>query len=148
MGLFGRSENKQQKSEIVEDGKMLLRKEELDIGKSRVQTGEVTLSKEIVQEQKVVDVPVTHEEVIIERRAVNNEPSDSTVTAEGVIHIPVSKEEVHVDKHTVVTGEVSAYKHAVEETQRVDEALKREEVRVNTKGDPNIIADKGDGHLH
>lgn len=61
------------KGKVVENEKLNLRKEELDIDKKRVQKGEVEISKEIVEEQKVVDVPVTHEEVVIERRALGNE---------------------------------------------------------------------------
>lgn len=148
MGLFGRPEDKNDKEKIAKDGKLQLRREELDISKDRVPTGEVTLSKEIVEEQKVVDVPVTHEEVVIERRALNNERSDEPVTGEGTIHIPVSKEQVHVDKHTVLTGEVSAYKRAVDETEHVDETLKREEARMEKHGDPNIVSDKADRRLH
>ena len=133
-------------SEIVEDGTLRLRKEELDIAKDRVQTGEVNLRKEIVEEVKSVNVPVTHEEVVIERRAVN-EPSDSPVGVEESIHIPVSEERVEIGKHTVVTGEVTAYKRAVEETEQVEETLKREEARLDVEGDPNIISQE-DFHSH
>lgn len=41
----------------VEDGKLFLQKEELDIAKDRVQTGEVNLRKEIIEEQQTVDIP-------------------------------------------------------------------------------------------
>jgi uncharacterized protein (TIGR02271 family) len=44
-----------------------------------------------------------------------------------------------VDKHTVVTGEISAHKREVEETRRVNEKLKREEARINTDGNANIV---------
>lgn len=133
--------DKIQDSEIVEDGKLRLRKEELDIAKDRVRTGEVNLRKEIVEEQKTVNVPVTHEEVVIERRAVN-EPSDTPVGVEETIHIPVSEERIEVGKHTVVTGEVAAYKRAVEETEQVEETLKREEARLDVEGDPNIVSEE------
>lgn len=125
----------------VADGKLRLRKEELDINKNKEQTGEVTLSKEIVEEQKTVDVPVIHEEVIIERRTLDNEPSDSPIGAEEPIRIPVNKEKVEVGKHTIITGEVSAHKREVEETQHIEQTLKREEARVNKTGDP-VIADQ------
>ena len=146
MGLFGRSEDKNE-TEIAEDAKLRLHKEELDISKDRVQTGAVNLSKEVVEEQKAVNVPVTHEEVIIERTALNNEVSDEPISAEETIHIPVSKEQLEVGKHTVLTGEVSAHKHNVEEMEQVDETLKREEARVDVDGEPNIVADESDNHL-
>lgn len=129
----------QDNKETVEDAKLRLRKEELDISKDRVETGAVSLNKEIVEEQKAVDVPVTHEEVIIERKAIDNEPSDTPIGDEETIHIPVSEERVEVGKHTVITGEVMAHKQEVEDTEHVEETLKREEARVETDGDPNIV---------
>lgn len=139
---MGFLDNEKDQTEMVEDGKLLLHEEELDIAKDRVRTGEVKLSKEIVEEQKSVNVPVTHEEVVIERRAVNREPSNEPIHDEETIHIPVSKETVEVGKHTVLTGEVSAYKREVEENEEINEVLKREEARVDTEGDPNIIANE------
>jgi uncharacterized protein (TIGR02271 family) len=144
--LFGffedEKEDRNEKVEAVDDKKLLLRQEELDIDKDRFETGEVILSKEIVEETKAVDVPVMHEEVVIERRAINHEMSDSPIGEEETIHIPVSEERVEVGKHTVVTGEVSAYKREVEETRHVEETLRREEARVDTTGDPNIVNDE------
>jgi uncharacterized protein (TIGR02271 family) len=147
VSIFGTPKNDKDKSEVVNDGKLHLRKEELDIAKNKVQIGEVEISKEIVEEQKIVDVPVTHEEVVIERRAVDNEPSDSPVGLRETIHIPVSEERVEVGKHTVVTGEVSAIKRETVENRQVKETLKREEARLHKDGDPNIIADN-DRDLH
>ncbi|WP_409372120.1 YsnF/AvaK domain-containing protein [Pseudobacteroides cellulosolvens] len=135
-------------SKIVEDRKLILRQEELDIAKNRVQIGQVELSKEIVEEQKEVDVPVIHEEVVIERRAIDRHPSDSPITEEETIRIPVTEERVEVGKHTVVTGEVSAYKREVGETKKVVETLKKEEARVHKDGEPHIIGNDGDYTLH
>jgi uncharacterized protein (TIGR02271 family) len=138
--------NAADKNKTDEAGSLRLHKEELDINKKRVQSGEVELSKEIIEEQKTVDVPVTHEEVVIERRSLNNEASDSPIGDEEIIRIPVSEEQVVVDKHTVVTGEVEAHKREIEETKHIDESLKREEARVRTTGNANIV-DDADGDL-
>lgn len=141
-GIWGDEDkdNNNNKNENAEDEKLRLRQEQLDISKNKVQTGEVILSKDVVEEQKTVDVPVTHEEVVIERRAINNETTDSPIGSTESIHIPVSEEKVEVGKHTVVTGEVSAHKREVEETKKVEETLKREEARVDTEGNPNIVS--------
>lgn len=147
-GLFGNDDEKTLKEDTetteinnqgIENGALHLHQEELDIAKNSANTGEVVLSKEIIEEHKVVEVPVTHEEVVIERRSINNEPSDSAINAEETIRIPVSEEHVEVSKHTVTTGEVSAHKRSVEATQHIDETLKREEARVNTTGSVNVI---------
>lgn len=138
-GIFGDRDD--DKTEVNDEGKLRLRQEELDINKNRVESGEVILRKDIVEEKKTVDVPVTHEEVVIERRSLNNEASDSPIGDEETIRIPVSEEQVEVGKHTVVTGEVSAHKREVEETRKVEETLKREEARVDTEGNPNIVSE-------
>ena len=139
-GIFENDDDDTKKESTDRDTvKLSLRKEELDIAKSRVQKGEVELGKEIIEEQKTVDVPVTREEVVIERRTLNNEASDSPITDEETIRIPVSEEKVHVNKHTVVTGEISAHKHAIEDTEHIDETLRREEARINKIGNPNVV---------
>ena len=123
------------------EGSLQLHKEELDITKNNVDAGEVVLSKDVVEEQKSVDVPVMHEEVVIKRTPLNNEKSNSSISAEETIHIPVSQEQVQVNKYTVTTEEISASKRQVEETQQVQETLKREEAHVNTTGSVDIISD-------
>jgi uncharacterized protein (TIGR02271 family) len=144
-GLFGDDESID-KETTDEAGKLRLHKEELDITKNRVQKGEVELGKEIIEEHKSVDVPVKREEVVIERRSLNNESSDSPISSEETIRIPVSEEKVNVEKRTVVTGEVSAYKRDLEGTEHIDETLKREEARVNKIGDPDVIDSSTDSN--
>ncbi|MBU5484376.1 YsnF/AvaK domain-containing protein [Clostridium sp. MSJ-11] len=155
MGLFDNifgnvdnNDNDNQNKKRKDEGRLTLHKEELDINKIKAQKGEVELGKEIIEEQKTVDVPVTHEEVVIERRAIDNEASGEPISDEETIRIPVSEEQVNVDKHTVVTGEVSAHKREVEDTRRVDETLKREEARINTNGDADIVDKDTDEGFH
>jgi uncharacterized protein (TIGR02271 family) len=138
--------DKDAESKTDKEAKLLLRKEELDVEKNRIQTGDVELSKEIIEEQKTVDVPVTREEVVIERKTLNNEHCDSPITDEETIRIPVSEERVNIDKHTVVTGEVSAHKRDIEDIRHIDETLKREEARINTTGNPNILDSSAQQH--
>lgn len=122
-----------------------LRAERLNVTKQAVQTGEVGLHKEIVTEQKTIDVPVTHEEVFLERRPVTgNVAPDNTPIGEGEIRVPLSEERVNVHKETVETGEVSVGKRTVQETQRVSDTVKREEARVEQQGDAPIHGTKSD----
>lgn len=137
-GMFEKDD--QSRKEITKDAnKLSLKKEELDISKNRVQKGDVEIGKEIIEEHKNVDVPVKREEVVIERRSLNNQASDSPITSEETIKIPVSEEKVNVGKHTVITGEISAHKREIENTAHIDETLKREESLINKTGDANII---------
>ncbi len=137
----GNSQNNSSTQDNQSDGSLQLHKEELDITKNNVDAGEVVLSKDVVEEQKTVDVPVMHEEVVIKRTPMNNERSDASISSEETIHIPVSQEQVEVNKYTVTTEEVSAAKRQVEETQQVQETLKREEADVNTTGSVDIVSD-------
>lgn len=137
-GIFGKDDDTR-KNTADDNAKLSLRKEELDIDKSKIQKGEVELGKEIIEENKSVDVPVTREEVVIERKSLDNEASDSPITDEETVRIPVTEEKVDVGKHTVVTGEVSAHKREIEDTRHIDETLKHEEARINTTGDPDIV---------
>jgi len=116
-----------------------LREERLNVSKERVQSGEVGLHKEVITEQKTVNVPVTHEEVVIERHAVTDGQAETTPIGEGeTIRVPVSEEQVNVTKNTVVTGEVGIGKRAVEETQRVTDTVRHEEARIEQEGNVNI----------
>jgi len=147
-GNGNENEDETRKETSNEDAKLLLRKEELNIDKTRVQTGEVEFSKEIIEEQRTVDVPVIREEIVIERRALNNEHSDTPITDEETIRIPVSEDRVVVDKYTVVTGEILAHKNIVEDTKHIDETLRREEARVNKFGNPDVIESVTDQQSH
>ena len=121
-----------------------LREERLNVSKEQVQAGEVELHKEVVSQQQTVNVPVTHEEVVIERHAVTGGQIDNTPIGEGeTIRVPVSEEQVNVSKNTVVTGEVAIGKRAVQETQQVTDTVRREEARIDQQGNP-IIRNEGD----
>src|SRR4051794_7371190 len=121
--------------------RLQLREEELEVGKDRVQAGEVRLRKEVVTEQRQVDVPVTREEVVIERHAVSGDAERVAAgdLAEGEeIRVPIMEEEVRVEKRPVVKEEVTLGKRKVTETERVNETLRREEARVETEGDAAV----------
>ncbi len=123
----------------AEEAHLDLREEELDIHKDRVETGDVVLHKDIVEEEQTVNVPVSHDQVIIESREVDHELTDEPINEEETVHIPVTAEKIEVDKHTVVTGEVSAHKRSVEETEQVRDVLHKEVAEVEEHGDTDII---------
>jgi len=120
-----------------EQRSLKLREEQLRAEKERVQTGEVQLHKDVVTEQKTIDVPVTHEEVVIERHAVTGDQvDDAAPIGEGeTIRVPVSEEQVNVTKTPMVTGEVTVGKRAVQENQQVSDTVQREEARLDRSGD-------------
>ena len=116
-----------------------LREEELDVDKRQVQAGEVRVRKEVVTEQRNIEVPVTREEVVIERHPVTGrEVSDDALDEDEEIRIPVMEEEVDVQKRAKVREEVSVGKRRVEETRNVSDTVRREEARIESQGDVDI----------
>ena len=116
-----------------------LREEELRVEKERIQAGEVRLRKEVVTEKRSIDVPVTREEVVIERRPVEGREARTGDIDEGEeIRIPVMEERVHVEKEPVVREEVTLGKRRVEDTERVSETVRREEARIESEGRTNV----------
>jgi uncharacterized protein (TIGR02271 family) len=125
--------------EFYQPRSLKLHAERLTANKESVQAGEVTLHKDVVTEQKTIDVPVTHEEVVIERHPVTDGQVDATPIGEGeTIRIPVSEEQVNVTKQTVETGEVAIGKRTLQDTQHVSETVKREEARVERDGEITV----------
>jgi len=121
-----------------------LREEQLQVNKQPVQTGEVGIRKEVVTEQKSINVPVNREEVVIERRPVSGEVSNEPISEGETIRVPVSEEQVNVSKQTVATGEVAIGKRQVQETQQVSEAVRREKAHIEREGDVPIHSTQTD----
>lgn len=116
-----------------------LHEEQLQANKQRVQTGEVTLRKDVITETKTLDVPVTREEVYIERRPVQaGEIAAGEIGAGQEIRVPVMAEQVTVEKNSVVTEEVGIGKREVQETQHVSDTVRREEARIERQGNPKV----------
>jgi len=115
-----------------------LREEELDVDTRAVQAGEVRIRKEVVTEQRNIEVPVSHEEVVIERRPVSGRETDTGIDQGDEIRIPLMAEEVEVDKHTRVREELGEVKRRVQETRTVSDDVRREEARIETAGDATI----------
>ncbi len=126
--------------ETEKERSIRLSEEMLGAEKQSVQTGEVTIHKEVVTEQKTIEVPVQHEEIVIERHTISGSQTSETPIGEGeVIRVPVREEQVHVTKTPIVTGEVSVGKRTVEEEKEFTDTVRREELHVEHKGDAKIV---------
>jgi uncharacterized protein (TIGR02271 family) len=105
--------------------------ERLNVSK-RTSTSEATITKEPVTETKTVEVPVTHEELSVERRR----PSESSTVERPVqsktdTKVQLSKEDVQVTKEPYVKEEVVVKKKPVTETRTISDTVTREEVDVS-----------------
>lgn len=113
------------------DEKLQLREEQLTIVKNRIKTGAVNIHKEVIHEEKNITIPVTREELVIEKK-------DLHAKAKEIIRIPISEERIKITKHTEAINDVSIYKNKFQENKRVQETLKKEQVHLEVTGNPKI----------
>lgn len=125
-------------TDIEGEQRLKLREEQLRVQKQSVETGEARLHKDVVTEQKSMDIPATHEEVYIERRPGSGQPSDHPIEEGETYRVPVREEQVTVEKQPVVREEVSLGKRPVQETKQVSDTVRREEAHVEREGDVDI----------
>jgi uncharacterized protein (TIGR02271 family) len=103
--------------------------EELAAGTREREAGELRVKKNVRTDRESVEVPTRHEEVSVERVPLSGEASEAQI-GEDEINVPVTEEEVVVSKRPVVKEEVRIRKDVVEDTQIVDEDVRREEIDV------------------
>ena len=113
-----------------EQNRIQLLGEVLRVHKDRVSRGEVRLRKEVITETQTVQVPVTREELVIERRPADESAQVNSTIGESEIRIPLSEERASVDKSTVVREEVEVAKKPVQEVRDLTGEVRREELVV------------------
>jgi uncharacterized protein (TIGR02271 family) len=119
------------------DVAMPVREEELTVNKERREAGRVRLRKDVVEERQSLNVPVTHEEVRVERVPVDEQHASDLgpdAFTEKDIDVPLMGEQVVTDKRAHVAEEVRLRKQAVTDQQRVSDTVKKERVRVEGEG--------------
>ena len=97
------------------------------------EAGAVRIEKDVIEEERTLDVPVTEERVRVERRVVDRPVSaaDADAFEETVIDVPLRSETVDVQKQARVAEEVVVSKEAVQRTERVAGTVRKEEVFVD-----------------
>jgi uncharacterized protein (TIGR02271 family) len=118
----------------------------LRVHKERVPRGEVRLRKEIVTEQQNIEVPTTREELVIDRVPVQGREAAGVQIGSGEkeIRVPLSEERVNVEKKPVVNEEIHVGKREVQDTKRVSDQVRHEELRTegNVKEDVERAREK------
>jgi uncharacterized protein (TIGR02271 family) len=104
--------------------------EVLRVHKDRVSRGEVRVRKEVITETQTVQVPVTREELVIERHPVDQATPATGSIGESEIRIPLSEERASVDTSTVVREEVAVGKKPIQEVRDLTGKVRREELVV------------------
>jgi uncharacterized protein (TIGR02271 family) len=140
-GSSGQREVAGYEATAEEELRIPVMEEELTATVREQEAGAVRIEKDVVTEERTLEVPVTEERVRVERRVVDRPVSaaDADAFQETVIDVPVSTETVDIQKQARVTGEVVVSKEAVERTEQVSGSVRREEVFVDE--DSTIIDD-------
>jgi uncharacterized protein (TIGR02271 family) len=103
--------------------------EELVAGTREREAGQLKVRKRVRTDHEQIAVPTRHEEVSVERVPVSGEATEAEI-GEDEVSVPVTEEEVVVSKRPVVKEEVRIRKDVVEDTEVVEEDVRREEVDV------------------
>ena len=123
--------------------------EELTATVREQEAGAVRIEKDVVSEQRTLDVPVTEERVRVERRVVDRPvtAADADAFEETVIDVPLRRETVDLQKQARVAEEVVISKEAEQRTEQVSGTVRREEVFVDedVDVDASIARDRGSG---
>jgi len=111
-----------------------IKKEQLDIAKEWMQTGEVKIYRDVITEQKSFSVPIKREELVIEKKVFNLDTPDQKETPTEVIRILLNEEHVEFNKHTVNIEDVTIYKQELQDIKHIEATLKIEKPIVKLSG--------------
>ncbi|WP_009631257.1 DUF2382 domain-containing protein [Synechocystis sp. PCC 7509] len=123
-----------------------LYEERLIANKNRVKTGEVAVSKHIETETATVSIPITKERVLVERATPSTigqivTPSEMDFQSGVIARIELYEEKPEFRKETFIREEVRITKIVDKDTVEAQETIRREELDINTEGNPNITLD-------
>jgi len=107
--------------------------EELLVSSKTVETGRVLISKKVFEEESVVNSMVSSEEVIVEKKEINQyvEVAPEAVRQEGnVTIISVVKEVLVIQKRLLLVEELHITKHKKEEPVVISETVRKEEIHI------------------
>lgn len=129
---------------LHDEGQQGLRlyQERLIANKTRQKTGAVSVGKNVQTEMASVSVPIEKERVVIQRNAVASgtavTPGEATFQEGEVARIDVYEETADVRKEAFVREEVHVQKVVDQETVTLEEKVRREELNVDTEGNPVV----------
>ncbi|GGC91185.1 photosystem reaction center subunit H [Tersicoccus solisilvae] len=120
------------------DEAMTRSEERLRVGKESVETGRARLRKYIVTEQQTVQVPVSHEEVTIEREPITDAnraaAQDGPELSEEEHEVVLHAERPVVEKDVEAVERVRLGKQVVQDDTTVTEQVRKEVIETDTDG--------------
>lgn len=130
------------------EGGVVRHEERLNVGKEQVETGRVRIRKHVVHEQQSVQVPVTREELRVERTPLRDgEVADAGRLEEGETEVVLHEERPVVSKETVGVERVNVGTEQVTENRTVTEDVAKEQVDVVQDGQTVKGGDLRDGRV-
>jgi len=128
------------------DEAMTRSEENLRVGTETVQTGRARLRKHVVTEHQQVTVPVTREEVTLEREPITEtnrgEAYDGPAISEEEHEVTLHAERPVVGVETVAVERVKVGKDTVTEQETVGGEVRKEEIELDTTGTTGTAADR------
>jgi uncharacterized protein (TIGR02271 family) len=113
-------------------GAMTRSEEQLKVGTERVETGRVRLVKHVVTEQQQVRVPVSHEEVRLEREPITDANRDAAMRGKDITEaeheVTLFGEKPVVGKETVPVERVRLDTDTVTDTETVSDTVRKEQI--------------------
>ncbi|ASR38554.1 hypothetical protein BAY61_30145 [Prauserella marina] len=113
------------------DDTMIRSEEQLKVGTEQVETGHVRLRKYVVTEEQQITVPVSHEEVRLEREPITGAERETSATiGEETYDVTLHAEKPVVRKETVAVERVRLGTEKITEEQTVTDSVRKERVEV------------------
>lgn len=130
-GTAGLADTTVERDADLAEGDMIRHEERLNVGTQQRESGRARIRKHVVTEQQSVQVPVSHEELRVERTPiVDGEAVDGATLTEGETEVVLHEERPVVSKETVGVEKVSIGTETVRENQTVTENVSKEQIEV------------------
>jgi uncharacterized protein (TIGR02271 family) len=125
--------NQRQGDDLEDEDELRVQRteEELVAGTREREAGALNVRKRVRADRERIEVPTRHEEVTVERVPVEGDTATEAQIGEDDVSVPLTEEEVVVEKRPVAKEEVRIRKDVVEDTEVVEEDVRREEVDVD-----------------
>jgi len=132
-GLTDEGVNQSRGDDLADEDELRVQRteEELTAGTREREAGALNVRKRVRTERETIEVPTRHEEVTVERVPVSEGTATEAQIGEDEVRVPVTEEEVVVEKRPVAKEEVRIRKDVVEDTEVVEEDVRKEEVEVD-----------------
>ena len=119
-------------SDLEDELRVRRSEEELRVGTREREAGFLNVRKRVRTDRERVAVPTRREEVSVERVPVEAEAPGTRIGSDE-LRMPVTEDEVTVEKRPVVKEVIRIRKDVVEDTEVVEEDVRREEIEVDDR---------------